>query len=381
MSVTSLKAKLMQGNQACAEGAIYAGASFYAGYPITPSTEIAEILSERLPQVGGRFIQMEDEIASMAAVIGASVTGAKAMTATSGPGFSLKQENIGHAMITEVPCVIANVMRLGPSTGGPTSPAQGDVMQARWGTHGDHPVITLCPNSVQECFELTVKAFNMAERFRTPVFIMFDEIIGHMRERVVLPEPGQIPVVNRKKPEVGPESYKAYEPVDETLVPPMASFGDGYRYHVTGLTHDETGFATTKPEKMAAHLQRLHDKINNFLPEVVDYEEQSIEDAEVVLLAYGSVARAASRAVKDARAAGLKVGLIRPITLWPFPGEAVKKAAAKAKAVIVAEMNLGQIINEVRVAVEGQAPVYGVLRADGEPISPTEILAKIKEVL
>lgn len=381
MSVTSIKATLMQGNQACAEGAIYAGARFYGGYPITPSTEIAEILAERLPQVGGRFIQMEDEIASMAAVIGASLTGAKSMTATSGPGFSLKQENIGYAMLTEVPCVIANVQRLGPSTGGPTSPAQGDVMQTRWGTHGDHPVIALCPNSVQECFELTVKAFNLAERFRTPVFLLLDEIIGHMRERVVLPEPGQLAVIERKKPDVPPGEYRAYAPVDDTLVPPMANFGEGYRFHVTGLIHDEDGFSTAKPEKVLGHLQRLHDKIDRFLPEVSLVEQQQVEDAEVILVAYGNVSRAASRAVKDARAAGKKVGLIRPITIWPFPEEIIHAAAAHAKAVIVAEMNLGQIIHVVKEAVAGQAPVLGICRGDGEPISPNQILDKIREVL
>ncbi|QGG46508.1 2-oxoacid:acceptor oxidoreductase subunit alpha [Heliorestis convoluta] len=381
MTVTNINAKLMQGNQACAEGAIYAGINFYAGYPITPSTEIAEVLSERLPQVGGKFIQMEDEIASMAAVIGASLTGAKTMTATSGPGFSLKQENLGYGMVAETPCVVVNVQRLGPSTGGPTAPAQGDMMQARWGTHGDHPVIALCPSSVQECFNLTVKAFNLAEAYRTPVLLMMDEVIGHMRERVVIPEPGDLEVVDRTKPEPGTQDYLPYQPVDSTLVPPMASFGDGYRYHVTGLLHDETGFPSNNADVMGALVERLHQKIERGLEKIIMVEEVNTEDADVVIVAYGAVARSAQKAMKLAREQGQKVGMLRLITVWPFPEEAVIKVAEKAKALIVPEMNRGQIKEVVQAAVAGKAEVHGIGNSNGDIVTPWQMLDKIGEVL
>ena len=260
----NMKYKLVQGNEACVEGAIAAGMTFFAGYPITPSTEIAEISSQKLPKLGGKFIQMEDELASMAAIIGASLTGAKSMTATSGPGFSLMQENLGYAMITEVPCVIVNVQRGGPSTGLPTSPAQGDVMQAKWGTHGDHPAIAITPNSVQETYECTVKAFNLAEKYITPVILLMDETVGHMREKMVFKDASEIEVINRKKPTCKPEDYVAYRP-DEDMVPPMASFGEGYRYHVTGLTHDETGFPTNNNEISEKLITRLVDKVEKNL--------------------------------------------------------------------------------------------------------------------
>lgn len=309
--------KLLQGNEACVEGAIAAGLTFFAGYPITPSTEIAELLAERMPQVGGRFMQMEDEIASMAAVIGGSLTGAKSMTATSGPGFSLKQENLGFAMFTEIPCVVVNVMRGGPSTGLPTSPAQADIMQARWGTHGDHPVIAIYPASVPETYELTIKAFNFAEKYRTPVILLLDEVIGHMRERIEIPATPQVPIVDRAKPTVAKDKYL---PFDNTLgdVPPLANFGEGYRYHVTGLMHDQTGFPTSVPAKVVAKQERLENKINNNLDDIIMWDTQDMEDAEIGIFAYGATARSAARAVHLAREQGIKVGLMRPITIWPF---------------------------------------------------------------
>lgn len=371
--------RLVQGNEACAEGAIYAGMRFYAGYPITPSTEIAEILARRLPQVGGRFIQMEDEIASMAAVVGASLTGAKSMTATSGPGFSLKQENIGYACMAEIPCVIVNVQRLGPSTGVATAPAQGDVMQARWGTHGDHPIIALAPSSVREAFDLTVRAFNLAEKFRVPVIMLMDEVVGHMREKVTLPEPGQLPVDERKKPGCHREAYYPYR-AEQDQTPPMASFGDGYRYHVTGLFHDESGFATEKPEVIGKQLSRLHHKIYSHLDEIISYQAEGIEDSEVVVISYGGTARAAARAVKIARQEGLRVGTWRPRTLWPFPEQQVAELANSGKKLLVAEMNYGQLILEVERVVRGRCPVYGCLQADGELTKPDTILNKIREV-
>ena len=374
----SPKVKLLQGNEACVEGALAAGIQFYAGYPITPSTEIAELLAENLPKVGGAFIQMEDEIASMAAVIGASLTGAKSMTATSGPGFSLKQENLGYAIYAEVPCVIVNVQRGGPSTGLPTSPAQGDVMQARWGTHGDHPVIALTPSSVEETFWLTIRAFNLAEKYRTAVILLLDEVVGHMRERIEIPDHVE-GIVSRKKPVVSREAYKPYQP-DADLIPPMASFGEGYRYHVTGLTHDETGFPTNDTEKAGVLINRLHNKVDMNLDDIVQVETLMMDDAEIAVVAYGSTARSAARAIKDARAQGIKAGLFRPITIWPFPAKELKQYVPQLKQVIVAEMNLGQLILEVERQVAGKSPVHGVLRADGELITPAQILARIKEV-
>lgn len=375
----SQEPRLVQGNEACAEGAIYAGMRFYAGYPITPSTEIAEILAKRLPQVGGKFIQMEDEIASMAAVIGASLTGAKSMTATSGPGFSLKQENIGYASMAEIPCVIVNVQRLGPSTGVATAPAQGDVMQARWGTHGDHPAIVVSPSSVRETFDLTVRAFNLAEKFRVPVIILMDEVVGHMREKVTLPEPGDLPIFNRVKPDCDRESYYPYR-AQENEAPPMALFGEGYRFHVTGLFHDESGFATEKPDIVARQLRRLHHKISYNLDQVISYESQQTENAELVVIAYGGTYRAVARAVKLARAAGLKVGTFRPQTIWPFPEEAVSSLAQAGKKLLVVEMNYGQLLLEVQRVAGGRCGVYSCLQANGELTKPETILNKIREV-
>jgi len=372
-----LTTKLMQGDEACAEGALAAGCRFFAGYPITPATEIAEILARRLPQVGGRFIQMEDEIASIAAAIGASVGGTKAMTATSGPGFSLMQENIGYAAMAEIPCVIVDVQRLGPSTGRPTSPAQGDVMQARWGTHGDHPIIALSPSSVRETFDLTVQAFNFAEQYHTPVILLMDEVIGHMRERVELPDPATIKRVERAGTTVPPEWYKPYEnfPAD---VPPLVPFGEGYRYHITGLHHDERGYPTERPDEVQPWLERIFRKIERSLSDILLYDQDGIEDAETLVIAYGATTRSARHAVELARERGRKVGFLKLKTIWPFAEEVVEHAAERLHHVVVPEMNLGQLVLEVERVV-GRHKVRRVNRADGEMIQPAEILAAIEE--
>jgi len=372
--------RFMQGNEACAEGAIAAGCRFFAGYPITPSSEIAEILARRLPQVGGKFIQMEDEIASMGAICGASLVGVKSMTATSGPGLSLKMENLGYASFTEIPCVIVNVMRGGPSTGSPTSPAQGDVLQARWGTHGDHPVIVLSCSSVRDMYELTVKSFNLSERFRVPVVLLSDEIVAHMREKVDLDAIGHLEIVERKKPTCPPEEYVPYEADPETDVPPMASFGEGYRYHVTGLTHDETGFTTQKPEKIAALHERLHRKIEGHRNEIIETRNYYLDDADIAVFAYGCTARSALRAVREARELGIRAGLIQPVTLWPFPDELVHEVAAQVDAFIVPEMNMGMIVREVERAAHGQAEVIGQSLVTWEMFTPAQVLSKIEEV-
>lgn len=373
------KIRVITGNEACAEGALAAGLRFFAGYPITPSSEIAEILAERLPEEGGTFIQMEDEIAAMGAIIGASLAGAKSMTATSGPGFSLKQENIGYAAMAEVPCVVVNVQRGGPSTGLPTLPAQGDVMQARWGTHGDHPIIVLTPNSVRETFELTIRAFNLSERFRVPVILLMDEIIAHVNEKVVLPDPGTYEIVRRKKPDVPPEKFLPYEHTASD-VPPMVSFGKGYRYHVTGLSHDQTGFPTNNPVEIDRLMRRLHRKIENHRDEIVEVREDFLEDAEVGVFAFGCTSRSARQAVAAARKMGLKAGLLRPLVIWPFPEEQVRAMADRVKHIIVPELNMGQIAHEVEWACGRKVPVVKLNRVDGEPISPRQILDKILEV-
>jgi 2-oxoglutarate/2-oxoacid ferredoxin oxidoreductase subunit alpha len=375
----SKKVAFLQGNEACAYGAIYAGCRFFAGYPITPSTEVAEVLASELPRVGGAFIQMEDEIAAMAAVIGASLTGMKALTATSGPGFSLKQENIGYACITEVPCVIINVMRGGPSTGMPTGPSQSDVMQAKWGTHGDHPAICLVPASVQELFTETVRAFNLAEKYRTPVTVMPDEIVGHMRERIVFPEPGELEIINRTLPSVSPDEYKPYD-TRFGDVPPLASFGSGYRFHVTGLNKAADGFPTTRADLVQAEEERQVRKVENAVDDIVTFEEYLLDDAEIAVVAFGSIARSARFAVNEARKRGIKAGLFRIITYWPFPERQIRALAGRVKAFITPEMNLGMTIHEVRRCVEGKVPVSGIFRVDGEPINPAQILARIQEV-
>ncbi|WP_425448667.1 2-oxoacid:acceptor oxidoreductase subunit alpha [Dethiothermospora halolimnae] len=378
--MTNKKVKLMQGNEACVEGALAAGMRFFAGYPITPSTEVAEISSLRLPKVGGRFIQMEDEIAGMAAVIGGSLAGLKSMTATSGPGFSLKQENLGYASLAEIPCVIVNVQRGGPSTGLPTSPAQGDVMQARWGTHGDHPIVALSPSSVRETFDLTVKAFNIAEKYRVPVVLLTDEVIGHMREKIEIPDPSEIEVIDRMKPEKGLDKYNPYGVKEGQLVPKMAAYGEGYRFHVTGLVHDETGFPSNDSEVAEKLLDRLMRKIDDNIDDIGMYEEYKTEDAETIIISYGSTARSAKSAVDMAREEGLKVGLFRPMTIWPFLSEQIEEISKKANKMIVAEMNLGQYALEVERVCNRHVDVYRVGKANGELITPDEILAKIKEV-
>jgi 2-oxoglutarate ferredoxin oxidoreductase subunit alpha len=370
------EAKVMTGNESCALGAIAAGCRFFAGYPITPSSEIAEILAEELPKVGGKFIQMEDEIAAMGAIIGASLVGVKALTATSGPGFSLKQENIGYACIAEVPCVIVNVMRGGPSTGLPTLPSQMDVMQARWGTHGDHPIISLVPNGVREIFDLTIRAFNLSEIYRTPVILLLDEIIAHVNEKLILPDPSTIETFNRATPATLPKKYLPYEHV-ESDIPPFISFGEGYRFHVTGLCHDETGFPTNYSVEIDKQLRRLNRKIERYQDKIIEVEEFMMEDAEVGVFAYGSVARSAKRAVILAREKGIKAGLLRPIVLWPFPEKQVAAMGNKVKKIIVAEMNLGQIAHEVEWATRRQVDILRVNRIDGEPIHPDQILEKI----
>jgi 2-oxoglutarate ferredoxin oxidoreductase subunit alpha len=367
----------MQGNEACAQAAIAAGCRFFAGYPITPSSEIAEELARLLPRVGGKFIQMEDEIGAMAACIGGSIGGHKVLTATSGPGFSLKQENLGFAVYTEIPCVIVNVMRGGPSTGLPTSPAQGDVMQARWGTHGDHPMIALAPASVREIFDLTIKAFNLAELCRTPVILLYDEIIGHMREKVEIPDPSEFKIVQRKGATCSPDAYLPYK-AGEDDVPPFVRFGEGYRYHITGLAHDERGFPTQNPRIVEAKQRRLHRKVALRREEIVTHEAFLLDDADVAVFAYGVTARSARAAVKTARNEGIRVGLFRPISLWPFPDLELEKLAGQVKAIVVAEMNLGQMIYEVERLVHGEARIVAYQKVSGEPIHPEEILAAVR---
>lgn len=371
--------KLLQGNEACAEGALYAGCTFFAGYPITPSTEVAEYLARRLPLIRGAFLQMEDEIAAMAAVIGGSLAGRKALTATSGPGFSLKQENIGFAALTEIPCVIVNVMRGGPSTGVPTGPGQSDIMQCRWGTHGDHPAICLTPAYVQEIFSETVRAFNLSEKYRTPVVIAFDEIVGHMRERIEIPDQGVLPVVDRTKPDCTPEKYLPYDDSGGD-VPPMANFFEGYRYHVTGLNHGPDGFPVNASPRIHTDEMRLMRKVEANRKDIIRYEEFLTEDADVVVFGYGISGRSARTAVESARAEGVKAGLFRPLTIWPFPEEEVSAIASRVKRIVVPELSLGQIIFEVERCAKGRCRVEGIYRVDGDPITPAQILEKVKEV-
>ena len=373
------KVAFMQGNEAAAQGALYAGCTFFGGYPITPSTEVAEVLSIELPKIGGKFIQMEDEIGAMASIIGASLTGAKVLTSTSGPGLSLKQELIGYACIAETPCVIVNVMRGGPSTGMPTGPSQSDVMCAKWGTHGDHAAICLVPASVQEIFEETVRAFNLAEKYRMPVMIMPDEIVAHMRERIVFPEPGELEVINRTAPSVPPEQYKPYD-TSFGDVPPLAAFGSEYRFHVTGLNKAQDGFPTTKAAIVQAEEERQVRKVDANIDDIVTFEEYMLDDADVAIVAFGSTSRSARFAVNEARKAGIKAGLFRIKTFWPFPEKQIKALAGKVKAFITPEMNLGMCTGEVKRCAEGKAPVVGIFRVDGEPINPGQILDKIKEV-
>ncbi len=376
MSEPKNKRQLLQGNEAIAHGALAAGCRFFAGYPITPASEISELLATLLPKQGGTFIQMEDEIASMGAVIGASLAGVKSMTATSGPGFALMQENLGYACAAEVPCVVVDVMRGGPSTGLPTSPSQGDVQMARWGTHGDHPIIVLAVSSVSDCFTLTVKAFNLSEQFRVPVIILSDEIVAHTRECVQLPDPQSIRIVNRLRPSVPPDWYKPYEG-DNRGIPAMAAFGEGYRHHVTGLVHDELGFPTEKPNEILSFQQRLTQKITWGFPEIMMTKGYLLDDAEIFIIAYGSVARSAMRAVDEARQQGIRAGLLQLLTLFPFPRNQVTLALKQCRAVLVPEMNMGQISREVQRVNQDYCTVVKHNRVDGQFITPDELLARL----
>ena len=365
--------KFLQGNEVCVEAAMYAGLQFFAGYPITPSSEIAEQLSYRLPQIGGKFIQMEDEIASMCAIIGASLTGRKVMTATSGPGFSLMQEALGYAIMAEIPCVIVNVQRGGPSTGLPTHVSQGDVNQARWGTHGDHSIVALTASNHQDVFGVTVEAFNIAETYRTPVVLLFDEVIGHMRERLIMPEEGEIPLVQRLKTSVsGGVDYHPYLPREDGRLP-MSDFGGVHRYNVTGLYHDMWGFPSTNPEVVHGLLRHLVDKIQNNVNEIARYKEYYLDDAECILISYGSAARSARHVVESRRPSGERLGLLELQTLWPFPEHIVRDKCARAKHVVVVEMNMGQILQSVKTAVEEPEKVFIANRIDGVFITDADI--------
>ena len=366
------------GDVACAEGAIASGCRFFAGYPITPATEIAEAMSSRMPEVGGIFIQMEDEIASMNAILGASSAGVKSMTATSGPGFSLMMENFGLGIMMEIPTVLVNIQRGGPSTGLPTITGQQDMMQARWGSHGDYEVIALSPSSPQEMFDFTIRAFNLSEKYRLPVLVMADEIVGHMTEKVIIPDKKDIHLVSRKKPAVPQEKYLMYQP-EEDLVPVMANAGDGYKVITTGLTHDEKGYPAMNAEAHGKLIKRLCDKILNNKSDIIEYEERYTEDADIVVLTYGIPARSAVRAIKDARQEGIRAGLLRLITVWPFYEEKVAELAGKTRALIVPEINNGQMVREVERCARGRTKVIPIPKF-GEMHHPEEILKVIKEV-
>jgi 2-oxoglutarate ferredoxin oxidoreductase subunit alpha len=372
--------RFIQGNEACVEGALYAGINFFAGYPITPSTEIAEHLSARLPERGGKFIQMEDEIASMGAIIGASLTGNKVMTATSGPGFSLKQEALGYACMAEIPCVIANVQRGGPSTGNPTHVSQGDVNQARWGTHGDHSIVVLTASNHQDVFKITVEAFNIAETYRTPVIILLDEIIGHMREKLIIPEPGELPVVDRLRTSVRKGvDYHPYLPREDGRLP-MSDFGADHRYNVTGLFHDMWGFPNNAPNVVSGLLHHLVDKIENSVNEISMYKEYWLDDAEYILISYGSSARSSIHIALNRRKRGVKIGVLELQTLWPFPTDIIKEKCANAKAILVVEMNMGQVITQVKSAEDKPNNVFLANRIDGQLISPNDIKTVLRMI-
>ena len=368
----------IDGDHACCEGALAAGARFAAGYPITPSTEVVERFASRVPTVGGTFIQMEDELAASIALQGAVWGGAKAFTVTSGPGFSLMMEHIGYAAMTETPCVFVDVQRGGPSTGLPTLPAQADMMQARWGSHGDYEVIALCPNSPQECFDLTIKAFNLAEEFRVPVFFMMDEVVGHMTEKVVIPAPDQIDVVPRKHTAKSVDEYLPYG-TNGDMVPEIAHAGEGYKFHVTGLTHDERGYPNMTPKTQDKLVRRLQNKIRNAADRIAMFEEEHLDDADVVVISYGITSRVAQKAIEMARQRGLRVGKLRLITAWPFPENKIRELAARVKAFVVPELNLGQMVREVERAAAGAAKTFPVSHAGGSVHEPEQILRVIME--
>lgn len=372
------EAKLIQGNQAIAEGAIYAGARFFAGYPITPSSEIAEECSRMMPRIGGVYMQMEDEIASMGAIVGASLTGVKSFTATSGPGFSLMQENLGFAVMAEVPCVVVNVQRSGPSTGLATKPAQSDIMQVRWGRHGDQAVIALSPSSVMECFTLTVEAFNLAERFRVPVILAADEIVAHMRENFTLPAPGEVKVIDRKKPSVEPDCYKPFEPEDDGIAA-LAAYGSEYVFHVTSSMHGPEGFSNNSPANAAWKVAQLHKKIERYRDEIVLTKTFDVEDMDVLLIAFGAVTRAARAAALEARKEGIKAGVLQLVTVWPFPDREIAELGLRAKTVVVPEMNYsGQVAGEVTRVLGPGTDIRRVNRYNGQIITPQDILDEIK---
>jgi len=366
--------KFAQGNEVCAEAALYAGLDFFAGYPITPSSEITETLASRLPQIGKKFIQMEDEIASLCAIIGASLTGCKVMTATSGPGFSLMQEALGYAVMAEIPCVIVDVQRGGPSTGLPTHGSQGDVNQARWGTHGDHAIIALTASNHQDLFAMTVEAFNLAETYRTPVILLLDEVVAHMRERFVVPQPDEIPLVERLKTTVKQGvDYHPYLPREDGRLP-MSDFGGVHRFNVTGLYHDMWGFPSSEPAVVHGLLRHLVDKLENREHELARFKEYYIEDAEQLLLSYGSAARSARHIVESRRLRGERLGLLELLTLWPFPNDIVRKRCAHVKSVVVVEQNMGQIMQAVKLAVDKPEKVFLANRIDGGFIAPSDIM-------
>ncbi len=366
--------KFVQGNEAVVEASLYAGLNFYAGYPITPSSEVAELLAKRLPETGGKFIQMEDEIASLCAIIGASLTGNKVMTATSGPGFSLMQEALGYAIMAEIPCVIVNVMRGGPSTGIPTHGSQADVNQARWGTHGDHAIVALTASTHQDVFEITVTAYNLAETYRTPVILLLDEVVGHMRERLVIPEKGELPLVERLRTSVKEGvDYHPYLPREDGRLP-MSDFGGVHRYNVTGLYHDMWGFPSSDPAVVHGLIRHLVDKIDNRVNKLARYKEFFLEDAQIVFVSYGSAARSALHVVKNRRSRGERLGLLELQTIWPFPNEIVRERCAGSKAVIVVEHNMGQVMQAVKMAVDDPERVFLANRIDGTFITPTDIM-------
>ena len=370
----------MSGDEACAEGAISAGCRFFAGYPITPATEIAERMSQRLPEVGGIHIQMEDELASLAAVLGASWGGVKAMTATSGPGFSLMMENIGLGLMTETPCVVVNMQRGDPSTGLPTLTGQGDMMQARWGSHGSYRIIALAPNSPQELYDLTIRAFNLSEKYRLPVLIMSESATAHMYEKVVIPPVSEIEITPRRKPTASPEEYLPYKP-DSDLVPPMANAGDGYRFHTTGLTHDERGYPAMSAEAQDKLIRRLVEKIEKNRDKIIELDEDGIDDAEVVVCAYGIPSRVSFRAIERAREEGIKVGMLRLITVWPFPEDRIRQIAGQVKAFVMPEINYGQVVLEVERCAGGMAKTIPVPHMGGGVHTPELILDAIRQAV
>ncbi len=369
----------INGDIACAEGAIAAGCTFFGAYPITPATEVAERMSERLPDVCGVFMQMEDEIAAMTSILGAAWTGVKTMTATSGPGFSLMMETVGLAVVTETPCVVVNVQRGGPSTGLPTMGAQADMMQAKWGSHGDYEIIAIAPSSPQEMFDLTIEAFNLSEKYRVPVFIMSDEVVGHMSEKVVIPEAKEIKTVARIKPRGRKDQFKPYQP-GENGVPPMPAIGEGYNVHVTGLTHDEQGYPVMSVETQKEMMERLLSKIRSNLDDIIRTEAYLLDDADIVIVSYGVSARTAFTAVDMAREMGIKVGLFRLITVWPFPEEMICELSKRVKGFVTVEINMGQISREVQRCAGGNAPSYLVGHAGGTVITPDEVIDLIKKV-